>query len=435
MQLDSLIDWIKLLFISCHARSKHFSTVWGFCSFCLARLLSVLLESRMVDGIEKEIAVPENGWRKCHRQGILKWRWPMWRKQMNFTVCGHRRQGWGEVVYWKVPEQAWWSGEWRICIQPTRGGRDRFFWRIDPVECWASSSVPGNKTPENKIWGFTENHSPPASHKTDQSHQECSPWFQWALERSEVSRCTIPGCETSCRKSESSATAEGTATSQPSPEPGFWWRLSQGDAKSLFPLHPLPPALSPARIWIKPWRELSVRDDFPVIIAWVRDYALFFCKLPYLQSRTHWAHVQLIHSSSNSRSNYRVRCKFNYSTCRKQKQNLIVKFVLLRRKDKKQKKMLKWPVWAEYISLPRAGEKWTLFLLQKPHWIEFSFFFFFPFLFPIQNYDVLLKLLICMCMCNSFPFSRECFGTTPLPFESGLPGWEPSELDLTRWDI
>lgn len=149
------------------------------------------------------------------------------------------------------------------------------------------------------------------------------------------------------------------------------WRLPQGDAKSLLLLHPLPHTLGPARIWIKPWRELSVRDDLPVIIAWVRDYALFFCKLPYLQSRTHWAHVQLIHSSSNSRSNYRVRCKFNYSTCRKQKRNLIVKFVLLRWKDKKQKKMLKWPVWAEYISLPRAEEKWTLFLLLKLQWIEF----------------------------------------------------------------
>lgn len=43
--------------------------------------------------------------------------------------------------------------------------KDGFFWRIDHVECWAPSSVRGNKTPENKIWGFTENHSPPASHR------------------------------------------------------------------------------------------------------------------------------------------------------------------------------------------------------------------------------------------------------------------------------
>lgn len=186
-----------------------------------------------------------------------------------------------------------------------------------------------------------------------------------------------------CRKAESSATDDWSSNIQShiwNPHL-FGWRLPQGDAKSLLPLHPLPPAPSPARIWIKPWRELSVRDDFPVIIAWVRDYALFFCKLPYLQSRTHWAHVQLIHSSSNSRSNYRVRCKFNYSTCRKQKWNLIVKFVLLRwedtKKKEKKKKMLKWPVWAEYISLPRAEEKWTLFLMQKLHWMDF-FFFFFP---------------------------------------------------------
>lgn len=143
-----------------------------------------------------------------------------------------------------------------------------------------------------------------------------------------------------CRKSEISATDDCSSNIQSHIQNPhlFWWRLPQQDAKSLLPLHPLPHALSPARIWIKPWRELSVRDDFPVIIAWVRDYALFFCKLPYLQSRTLWAHVQLIHSSSNSRSNYRVRCKFNYSTCRKQKRNLIVKFVLLRREDKKNKK-------------------------------------------------------------------------------------------------
>lgn len=53
MQLDSLTDWIRLLFISCHARSKNFSIVWGSCSFCLARFLSVLLNTRMVDGIHK----------------------------------------------------------------------------------------------------------------------------------------------------------------------------------------------------------------------------------------------------------------------------------------------------------------------------------------------------------------------------------------------
>lgn len=39
--------------------------------------------------------------------------------------------------------------------QPRKVG---LFWRIDHVECWAPSSVPGNKTPEKKIWGFTENH-------------------------------------------------------------------------------------------------------------------------------------------------------------------------------------------------------------------------------------------------------------------------------------
>lgn len=207
-----------------------------------------------------------------------------------------------------------------------------------------------------------------------------------------------------CRKSEISATDDCSSNIQSHIQNPhlFWWRLPQQDAKSLLPLHPLPHALSPARIWIKPWRELSVRDDFPVIIAWVRDYALFFCKLPYLQSRTLWAHVQLIHSSSNSRSNYRVRCKFNYSTCRKQKRNLIVKFVLLRREDKKnKKKMLKWPVWAEYISLPRAREKWTLFLLQKLHWIELLFFFFL--LFHIQHYDELLKPLLHMHAYVQFP--------------------------------
>ena len=218
-----------------------------------------------------------------------------------------------------------------------------------------------------------------------------------------------------CRKSESSATdaCSSNIWSHIWNPHLFWWRLPQGEARSLLPLHPLPHALSLARIWIKPWRELSVRDDFPVIIAWVRDYALFFCKLPYLQSRTHWAHVQLIHFSSNSRSNYRVRCKFNYSTCRKQKRNLIVKFVLLRRKDKKQKKMLKWPVWAEYISIPRAGEKWTLFLLQKLHWIELFFFFFFFSIFSIMM-SCWNVFLTCMLMCNSHPISRECFGTISL---------------------
>lgn len=230
-----------------------------------------------------------------------------------------------------------------------------------------------------------------------------------------------------CRKSESSATDDCSSNIQSHIQNPhlFWWRLPLQDTKSLLPLHPLPHALSPARIWIKPWRELSVRDDFPVIIAWVRDYALFFCKLPYLQSRTLWAHVQLIHSSSNSRSNYRVRCKFNYSTCRKQKRNLIVKFVLLRREDKKQKKMLKWPVWAEYISLPRAREKWTLFLLQKLHWIELLFFFFCFSIFSIMM-SCWNLFLICMHMCNSHLISRECFGTTSLPFESDLLGWEPT---------
>lgn len=52
-------------------------------------------------------------------------------------------------------------------------------------------------------------------------------------------------------------------------------------------------------------------------------------QMPYLQTRNHGACVQLIHFPSNSRSNTEVGCKFNYSTCTEQKQNLIVKFVLL----------------------------------------------------------------------------------------------------------
>jgi len=232
-----------------------------------------------------------------------------------------------------------------------------------------------------------------------------------------------------CREAESSATNNWSSNIRSriwNPHL-FGWRLPQGDAKSLLPLHPLPPAPSPARIWIKPWRELSVRDDFPVIIAWVRDYALFFCKLPYLQSRTHWAHVQLIHSSSNSRSNYRVRCKFNYSTCRKQKWNLIVKFVLLHWKDKKKKKkrMLKWPVWAEYISLPRAEEKWTLFLMQKLHWMELFFFFLF-FFFPLP-YSALR-------WAAETSSSYACTCATPSSFWGSVWGPLCSPSEVVSWD-
>lgn len=54
---------------------------------------------------------------------------------------------------------------------------------------------------------------------------------------------------------------------------------------------------------------------------------------PYLQTRIHRACVQLIHFPSKSRTNAEVGCKFNYSTCTEQKQNLIVKFVLLCCKD------------------------------------------------------------------------------------------------------
>lgn len=344
-------------------------------------------------------------WWMGFKRGSSSWKWLKEKSQAGntevemanvekaneFHCLWARKAGGGEVVYWKLSEQAWWSGEWRVCIQPSRAGRMDFsegliMWSAEhpalfqvtkPLRTRSEVSLKITlhqpHTDWSKPWGMFPVVS--VSFGKVWSQQMYNSWL-WNLLQKIRELCH--------RRVHSNIPALTTTR--------LLMKVVTRRCQKSAPLTPLPPALSPARIWIKPWRELSVRDDFPVIIAWVRDDALFFCKLPYLQSRTHWAHVQLIHSSSNSRSNYRVRCKFNYSTCRKQKQNLIVKFVLLRRKDKKQKKMLKWPVWAEYISLPRAGEKWTLFLLQKPHWIEFSFFFF-PFLFPIQSYDVLLKLL------------------------------------------
>lgn len=194
------------------------------------------------------------------------------------------------------------------------------------------------------------------------------------------------------------------------------------------PLTPPPLCSFTSKNLNQPWRELSVRDDVPVIIAWVRDYALFFCKLPYLQSRMHWAHVQLIHCSSNSRSNYRVWCKFNYSTCRKQKRNLIVKFVLLRWKIKKKKG-------AEVVCV-----SWIHFTPQSQRVMNsvpaaeasldrilFHFFFFPIFSITMSCWNFFLRSIH---MYNSHSISRGSFGTTSLPFESGSQGWESSKLDL-----
>lgn len=164
MRLDSLIDWIKLLFISCRARSKNFSTVCVFCSFCLAHFRSVLLDTRMVDGIQKGqqfLKVVEGKvtgreyWSGDGQCGESKW----------ISLFVGKEGGGGRGCLLKVI----WTG---LMVRRVKGlhpakqsWKDGFFWRIDHVECWAPSSVPGNKTPENKIWGFTENHSPPASHR------------------------------------------------------------------------------------------------------------------------------------------------------------------------------------------------------------------------------------------------------------------------------
>lgn len=322
MQFDSLIDWIKLPFISSHARSKHFSTVSVFCSFCLACFLPLLLVLRTADGIQKGHWFP-----KAVEVNI-----PGREYQSEDAQCGEGKGGqwqggcflkgvWTDLTIKEVRDTRSASWHWKgwiflNCLAEHLGS-------LQVTQLLKTRPVVSLKIllhwPHSKLTEVIGN----------VSHGSCGLWkgLKWACVRLLV-------VKPACRKSESSATGDcSIQTLHP-----FWSRLPQGDAKSLLPLHLLPHTLSPARIWIKPWRELSVRDDFPVIIAWVRDYALFFCRLPYLQSRTHWAHVQLIHSSSKSRSNYRVRCKFNYSTCRKQKRNLIVKFVLLHRKDKKQKK-------------------------------------------------------------------------------------------------
>lgn len=160
----------------------------------------------------KGAAIPENGWRKCHRQGILER--DRVEKANEFHCLWASKAGRGRGCLLEVTWRGWMVRRVKD-LHPANQSWKGFFWRIAHVECWTPSSVPGNKTPEKQIWGFTEKCSPPTSHKSDQSHQECSPVFQWALERSEVSRCTIPACETSCRKSESSAPV--SAQQHPSP--------------------------------------------------------------------------------------------------------------------------------------------------------------------------------------------------------------------------
>lgn len=194
MHLDSLIDWIKLLFISCHARSKHFSTVWGFCSFCLARFLSVLLDTRM--GLKRGSSSLENGWRKCHRQGILEM--ASVEKTNEFLCLWAQKAGMGRGCLLRGT----WTG---LIVRREKDLHPANLGRLDCSEgliMWSAEhpALFQVTKPLRRRSEVSLKITAPASHKTDQSHQECSPWFQRALERSEVSRCTIPACETSCRK-------------------------------------------------------------------------------------------------------------------------------------------------------------------------------------------------------------------------------------------
>lgn len=186
MQFDSLIDWIKLPFISSHARSKHFSAVSVFCSFCLACFLLLLLVLRRVDGIQRQHWFPK----------AVEVNVPGREYQSEDAQCGEGKGGqWQGGCFLK----AVWAD---LMIKEVRDKHSANWHRKGCVflNCLAEHHVLLQVTPENKTCRVPEKPSPLASHEAEWSHRECFPWFLRALERSEMSMCTISCCETRLQK-------------------------------------------------------------------------------------------------------------------------------------------------------------------------------------------------------------------------------------------
>lgn len=136
----------------------------------------------------KGALVSKSGGSKHPRQGIPEWRCPVWRRQRRAVTgrlfperCLNRPDDQGSEGY--------------PFSQLTLEGMD-----FSELFSWAPRLVAGYTAPENKTCSVTENPSPLASLKADWSHWECLPWFLWALERSEMSACTTPCCETCVQK-------------------------------------------------------------------------------------------------------------------------------------------------------------------------------------------------------------------------------------------